>query len=404
MRVFCVVFVFGCLEVPCELEREAPPTVGRADSPRCDKAPAAAVPAPPSNCPSGAPGELTLNELLIDPGGVDVNGDGVASAWDDEFVELVVRADGPRSFGGVQLLVDGNERLTLDDRCLPGGSALVVFGGGAMPAAPPSATEGSSAPVVTYVTARSRLGLSNAGGAIVVVGPDGSFWDEASWEGVEARRSLTRQPELDGAFVEHPGPPDGLSASPGTCADLAPFPSCDAPTPMASAATSCQAVEYGELVVNEFLADPGTFDVNGDGVAEAKGDEFIELMVVSKGPRRLDGVRLVVNGQDRITLYTECLAPGQSVLVIGGPPAPSSVWGDPVVVADRPLGLANSGAQVELWTDIEPLERFLYGQATPGVSLRRQPDGMGDLAPGSPTPGECSVGGPVGLGCERRAE
>lgn len=375
----------GCLDDPCVVEPDGAPC-------KPNHAVREAPTAPPvPNCPLATDGELLINEVLPDPGGLDVNGDGEASAFDDEFVELVSTADGPRSFRGVTLRVGETARLVLDDRCVGAGRAVVVFGGGQVPPATPE--------VLALV---SRLSLSNAGGELSLEGPDGSRWDSVSWGGATPRESLTRVPDLSGDFGPHPSVTGSLlRASPGLCANLSPLGHCE--TQVGGPDTPpCQAVEYGELVINEILADPGGLDVNGDGVGDAKGDEFLELMVLSTGPRRLENVRVVVNDQERATLNTGCLSPGQSVVVVGSAPAIPSVWGDPSLVADRPLGLANVGATIELWTDLEALERLRYSEIGPRVTLRRKPDGVGDFSIGVPTPGECSIGGPLALGCERR--
>ena len=109
----------------------------------------------------------------------------------------------------------------------------------------------------------------------------------------------------------------------------------------------------GDLLINEFLADPGNelCDANCDGVRDAGDDEFIELVNISSAPLILDGVTLSDALQVRHTFADgQTLDPGQPIVIFGGGPlacpgfAGLEVW----PASSGGLSLNNTGDTITL--------------------------------------------------------
>jgi hypothetical protein len=109
----------------------------------------------------------------------------------------------------------------------------------------------------------------------------------------------------------------------------------------------------GDLIINEFLADPAPAapdgDANRDGVRDAVQDEFVEIINVSVAPLDLTGVAISDSVGVRHRFGPTRLGCGQAVVVFGG--------GDPLHVAWQPnwtvasegtLGFNNSGDRIDL--------------------------------------------------------
>jgi len=108
----------------------------------------------------------------------------------------------------------------------------------------------------------------------------------------------------------------------------------------------------GQLVLNEFLADPAadlTGDANGDGVRESGNDEFIELVNTSGSAVDIGGWTISDAVSLRHTfLGSTMIEDGQAVLVFGGG-APTGSFGGSFVTSSSEggLGLNNSGDTTE---------------------------------------------------------
>jgi hypothetical protein len=173
-------------------------------------------------------GDLAVNEVLVDvPEGVDVNGDGVADAPQEQFVELVNRSSWTVDLDGATLWVKGVDtpRHTFGTGVLMPGEAVVLFGGGT----PSFAVDRCAAfPVYNSDPLEAPLGLALTPlrGALRLVDAAGNDLAAATWDGDYIEKSMVLDPEIDGVdYVEHADIPDAPGAwSPCTRVAGEPFP------------------------------------------------------------------------------------------------------------------------------------------------------------------------------------
>ncbi len=164
--------------------------------------------------------DFVINEILADPpSGSDANGDGTASTSQDEFVELV--NNGPAIDIGGWVLTDAAAPLTSPRHTFPSptnvaaGQAVVVFGNG-MPS-------GSFGGALVMTASGGSLGLNNGGDTVVLSDNISTTSVTYGSEGGN-NNSLTRDPDLTGAFVEHNSSSSGLDFTPGFQKDgVSPF-------------------------------------------------------------------------------------------------------------------------------------------------------------------------------------
>lgn len=165
---------------------------------------------------------VMINELLADPAPDlvgDANGDGVRSATEDEFIELVSLSATPVDLSGWAIQDGFGTRFVFPAGTeLISGRALLVFGGGDEEAMRDFWTETGTRTLVA-----TGLGLNNDGDTVSLVSADGSVVDTVSYgpEGA-GDRSLTRATDGDpeAEFIPHPG---DLPFSPGVQADSTNF-------------------------------------------------------------------------------------------------------------------------------------------------------------------------------------
>ncbi len=97
------------LAVACRTSLDIPESAGLQPLPGASSGvglPAAASP----DCRAARAGEVLLNEYLVRPGGVDIDGDGKSNSH-DEVIELTLTTGAePVHLGGAKLFVDGQER------------------------------------------------------------------------------------------------------------------------------------------------------------------------------------------------------------------------------------------------------------------------------------------------------
>jgi hypothetical protein len=170
-------------------------------------------------------GSLILSEIHADPDPTlagDANGDGVRSATEDEFVELVNLTLLPLNLSGVEIADAVGVRHTVPPgTVLPPGRALVVFGGGT-----PTGTFGGA---VVQTASSGTLGLNNGSDILTITSPSLVQLDQHAY-GPEAEQdqSILWSPEPTsyptpggggGIMVVHSSVNPALLYSPGTRAD-----------------------------------------------------------------------------------------------------------------------------------------------------------------------------------------
>src|SRR5205085_6845822 len=142
----------------------------------------------------------------------DANCDGVRSASQDEFIEIVNASDQDYDLGGAQLLTrasNGTDTLRhtfAADTILPPGTCIVVFGGAQASTFNPNDPAFGGAQVVTASTGGlsllnggSTVTLSDASGAIV----EQMAYGDATGPPGDQNQSLTRAPDITGNFSPH---------------------------------------------------------------------------------------------------------------------------------------------------------------------------------------------------------
>ncbi len=169
---------------------------------------------------------LVINEILADPpDGLagDANRDGVRDADDDEFVELVNNSSAAVDISGVIVADSTSNRFTFPaNTTLTAGRAVVIFGGGSPPANDPA-----FGGALIFTT--STLSLGNTADTVnvklTVGGTDVSIASQTYGAEGNDNQSLTRSPDLTGAFAKHSvvANSDGRLFSPGTRTDGTPF-------------------------------------------------------------------------------------------------------------------------------------------------------------------------------------
>ena len=330
-------------------------------------------------CRAAEPGDLMLVEILADPGGVDVNGDGFYDSADDEFIELVNLASVPVGLLNVELRVSGS-RVDLEASCVEPRSAHVHFG------------------------AEDHLGLNNSGDTVDLL-ISGELVDSHTYGGEGGdEQSLTRAEQLDpdSAWVQHLEV-SSEPWSPGKCANGAVFPDCQtiapdgdtsiedvgpgediAVIPDTTAPCAAPAPEPGQLIIHEILADPAVnfIDANQDGFGDNKDDEFVELVNVSGGTLALDGVTLTVASTTSTSagsFFTfpagTCLEAGRAAVVFAVY-AEGGDFGGALAFQQEDLGLNNNGDTVTVGSNSVTLDTVTYTQTEGAAdqSMTRQVD------------------------------
>lgn len=155
---------------------------------------------------------VAINEVLADPpAGEDVNGDGSADTAEDEFVELINLSAGEVDLSGWLLSDASGLRHTFPlGTVIPSGCGVVVFGGGT--------PVGDFGGMTVQTASEGGLGLNNGGETITLESKAGTV-AALTWGGEGGNdQSLTRDPDITGAFVQHTTAPasDGRAYSPGT--------------------------------------------------------------------------------------------------------------------------------------------------------------------------------------------
>lgn len=164
--------------------------------------------------------QILINEFYADvaTGSVgDANGDGIRSAREDEFIELVNPTTATINITGYTIWVSENLRHTFDSTLLAPNSAIVVFGGGQ-----PTGIFGDSQ-VITAST--GSLSLGNSGSKVELKNAQGIILEEFTYPDENTNTSWTRDPDITGGFKSHfqVVASYGIPYSPGTLSNSFPF-------------------------------------------------------------------------------------------------------------------------------------------------------------------------------------
>jgi len=140
----------------------------------------------------------------------------------------------------------------------------------------------------------------------------------------------------------------------------------------------------GDVVINEFLADPATDisgDANGDGVISSSQDEFIEIVNITDHEIDISGWIIYVDTNLRHTFPEgTILRAGCGMVVFGGGTPTGDFGGCLVQVASTgSLVLLNTGATIKLLDGsvIIAAYDYTYDIANDDQSLTRDPDYTG---------------------------
>ncbi|MEZ4946425.1 MAG: lamin tail domain-containing protein [Cyclobacteriaceae bacterium] len=322
---------------------------------------------------------LIVHEIHADPASDisgDANGDGVRSASDDEFIELVNNGASDLDISGWKIF-DSNssviERHVFPaSTIVPAGKAIVVFGGGT-----PTGNFGGS---IVQVASTGALALTNTSETVIVEDNAGNQVISFTY-GAEAdnNQSITRDPDITGTdtpFVAHSSASGsgGTLFSPGLRTDRTKF-----------------ADPAMGLVINEIHADPeGTIlgDANGDGVRDANQDEFIELVNARTTELDISGWKIFDSNSsvlERHVFPASTIIPAGGAIVVFGGGTPTGSFGGSIVqtASTGGLGLTNTSETIIIEDNMaNSVISYAYGaEANADQSIVRDPDFFGSDNP-----------------------
>ena len=340
---------------------------------------------------------LAINEIHADPASDltgDANRDETRDATEDEFIEIVNTGNFEADLSGVTISDGVLVRHTFaEGTTLAAGAAIVVFGGGT-----PTGDFGGSA----VVTASSgSLGLNNGGDTVTIAADDGTVIAQVVY-GSEGgnNQSITRDPDVTGAFVQHTDATDadGAIYSPGERTDgtafIAPEPvftinEVDADTPGSDAAEFIELYDGGVGGSSLDGLYVALFN-GGDDADEAYGTIDLTGQVTDEngffviGSAAVENVDLVAfttnglqNGADAVALYS-----GEPSDLVDGLPTTTNLID--AIVYDTSDGddsdLLAALGQVAQFNENENGQKDTQSNA-------RNPDGSGGFVAQAPTPG-----------------
>jgi uncharacterized protein (TIGR03437 family) len=177
------------------------------------------------------PRTLVVNEVLADPpdgAAGDANHDGTRSGSEDEFVELVNAYSDALDLSGWTLRTRATGGTSESVRhtfpqgfALPSGEALALFGGGK-----PKPDDPIFGGALVALASSGSLSLTNAGLTILVRDASGNLVTQFAYGTVDddfggdsVNQSVTRAPDIYGAFARHTSANAARRFSPGVKAD-----------------------------------------------------------------------------------------------------------------------------------------------------------------------------------------
>jgi hypothetical protein len=147
-----------------------------------------------------------------------------------------------------------------------------------------------------------------------------------------------------------------------------------------------RAQEPGDVVINEFLADPApdiSGDANGDGERSSTDDEFVEIVNITDHEIDISGWTFTVNDTVRHTFPEGTVLPATCGIVVFGGGTPTGNFGGCLVqvASTGSLVLLNTGATIKLQDDSLLIDAYTYigDMADDDQSLTRFPDLTGPV-------------------------
>ena len=256
--------------------------------------------------------DVMINEVLADPpDGIagDANSDGTRDSAADEFVELVNSTARDLDLTGYQIQTraanasnDTVRHRFAAGTLLPAGTAIVVFGGGALDST--NSLFGGA-----HITRASTggLSLSNSGGVITLRDTSGSVVSSMSYgtsAGIagDANQSITRAPDVTGSFVLHQSAPDSQARafSPGVKVNGSPFLPEPAVSLIQVSPTTAQILtgtnlkfsahafdqqghEISDVIFRWNSSNPSTLAIDSSGIARALSGGLAEITAIARG-------------------------------------------------------------------------------------------------------------------------
>ncbi len=254
-----------------------------------------------ANAPAPAQGWV-INEIHADPDPVagDANGDGLLSATQDEFIELVNNTGVEVDLEGATLADSVRVRHVFGSGMkIPSGCAVVVFGGG-LPV-------GFFGDASITVASTGSLGLNN-GGDSITLSLNGVVLVTATYGSAGGlNQSLMLAPEVTGdvyALHSVASGSNGRLFSPGTLANADPFPGCVLP-PLTLISSIQGAAHTSPLV--------GTFSKRVEGiVTELRlSGPIIQAEELGAEPSASRGLQVVLSDSSFLRLGDQIRLEGQ---------------------------------------------------------------------------------------------
>lgn len=144
---------------------------------------------------------------------------------------------------------------------------------------------------------------------------------------------------------------------------------------------------YTQLIINEIYSDVAVTlfgDANGDGVRNARADEFIEVFNNYEVPLDISLYTIEVSGIIKHEFSDSTILPPKSFMVVFGGGQPTGTFGGSRVVlsSKNGLNLGNAGSTVILKNRAGViLDTFTYSGENIDASWVREPDISGDFVP-----------------------